>query len=186
MAKRQKIVDAARVLFAKHGYEATSIEQITSEVGMAAGAFYTYFRTKRQLLLVLMDELLERLESLNLQPAGDVHVRDGLRRFLRGVFRADIDYYGVIRAWHEAALADPELAQRAKEVEAWTTARIENVFRSLRRLPGARPDADVNTFARMMDRHFWALLATAGTLSPRQFEREVRVASDVIYHYLFE
>lgn len=186
MARRQKIVDAARVLFAKHGYEATSIEQITTTAGMASGAFYTYFRSKRQLLLVLMDELLERLESLDLRPGDDAQVRNGLRRFLSAVFRADIDYYGVIRAWQEATLADPALGARAKEVESWTAARIERVFRTLRRLPRARAGVDRATFARMMDRHFWALLATAGDRSSRQFDREIRVAADVIYYYLFE
>ena len=185
MARRQKILDAARALFAKNGHEATSIEQITTKAGIALGAFYTYFKSKRQLLLVLMDELLQRLESLDLRPGDDAHVRDGLRRFLSGVFRADIDYHGVIRAWQEATLADPTLSGRAAEVEAWTRARIERVFRALRRLPNARAGADLRTFARMMDRHFWALLASSGTLSARQFDREIRVAADVIDHYLF-
>lgn len=175
MARRQKILDAARALFARQGYEATSIEQITTSAGIALGAFYTYFKSKRQLLLVLMDELLERLASLDLRPGdGD------LRQFLSAVFRTDIEYHGVIRAWQEATLADPTLSERAAEVEAWTRARIERVFRALR----PRAGADVRTFARMMDRHFWALLATAGTMTAREFDREIRVAADVIQRYL--
>jgi hypothetical protein len=38
----------------------------------------------------------------------------------------------------------------------------------------------------MMDRHFWSLLARGASLPRRDFDREVRIAADVIYHYLFQ
>jgi hypothetical protein len=37
-----------------------------------------------------------------------------------------------------------------------------------------------------MNRHFWGLLAQAAAISPRAFRAEVRIASDVIWSYLFE
>jgi hypothetical protein len=38
----------------------------------------------------------------------------------------------------------------------------------------------------MMDRHFWSLLARGSSLNERDFDREIRTAADVIYHYLFQ
>lgn len=186
LATRAKLLAAGRDLFAEQGYQAASIQAISARAGAAAGAFYIYFRSKRQLLIVLMNELLERLERLDLRPRGGApDVRTGLRHFLAEVFRADLEYYGVVRAWQEAALADPALGEMQTAIEHWTHARILGVFRMLQAYPGARPDGDLPAFARMMDRHFWGLLARGASLPPRDFRREVRIAADVIYHYLF-
>ncbi len=37
----------------------------------------------------------------------------------------------------------------------------------------------------MMDRQFWSLLARGSRMAPEDFDREVALAADVIYHYLF-
>jgi len=186
LEKRTKLLRAARLLFAERGYEATSIQQIAAKGGAAAGAFYIYFHSKRQLLVELMNELLQRLASLNLQPtSGGDNARIGLRNFLGSVFRTDREYYGVVRAWQEAALSDAELGAMQKTIEAWTNARVLGVFQLLQRHPQARRDCDLPAFGRMMDRHFWSLLARGSRMKPRDFDHEVELAADVIYHYLF-
>jgi len=178
--KRERMLDAARQLFGVKGYEATSIEEITALAGTAAGAFYSYFRSKRQLLVVLMHELLQRLNDVDLKPQGD------LRDFLLRIFDTDLEYFGVIRAWHEATLTDPELGTMRNEIEAWTEERILRLFRLMAESPKARPYRDVQTFARMMDRHFWSLLARGGSMPKRAFVREITVAADVITHYFVQ
>lgn len=178
--RRQAILDAARRLFAEKGYEGTAVEDITAAAGAAAGAFYTYFRSKRQLLIVLMDEMLQRLSGVSLQPKGS-----DLRQFLLEIFRTDVAYFGAVRAWHEAASADPELAEMQRKIEAWTSARILRLFEALQQHPDARPDRDLRTFARMMDRHFWSLLARGSRMKPRELQRELELAAEVIGRYLF-
>jgi AcrR family transcriptional regulator len=187
LATRKKLLEAGRTLFGEQGYHETSIQAIAARAGTAAGAFYTYFRSKRQLLIVLMSELLGRLGNLDLRPKGGAgsDARGGLRSFLAAVFRADLEYYGVVRAWQEAALTDAGLGRIQTTIESWTNGRILGVFRLLQNLPNARRDVDLPAFARMMDRHFWSILARGASLSRRDFDREVRIAADVIYHYLF-
>jgi AcrR family transcriptional regulator len=185
LEKRRRLLDAGRILFAEKGYDATSIEDITTKAATAAGAFYTYFRSKQQLLVVLMNELLQRLHEVDLRPREAVNARTGLRRFLAAVFRADMKNYGVIRAWQEATLTDTELGTMRKSIESWTEARIRRVFQLLQKSPNARSDRDLPAFARMMDRHFWSLLARASSLPRRELDREINIAADVIYHYLF-
>jgi AcrR family transcriptional regulator len=183
--RRAKLIDAARALFSEKGYEATSIDDIATRAGTAVGAFYNYFRSKRQLLIVLMNELLEKLAAVDLHPKSAKDVQQGLREFLAEVFKADLEYYGVIRAWQEATLADAELAEMQRTIETWTERRILRVFQLLQKMPRARKGHDLAPFARMMDRHFWSMLARGASATPRTFHREVRVAADVIYHYLF-
>lgn len=175
-------MDAARSLFAERGYEAASIGGITARAGAAAGAFYTYFSSKRHLLVELMNELLARLGAVDLQPTAGGPA--ALRGFLARVLRTDLAHYGVIRAWQEASLSDPELAAMRTEIEAWSGARILRVFQRVHEHPQARRDVDLPAFGRMMDRHFWSLLARGASLPRRDFNREIRISADVIYHYL--
>lgn len=185
IAARKELLLAGRFLFGEKGFEATSIADIATKAGMAVGSFYLYFGSKRQLLVALMNELLERLAGANLRPEAGGDVQKGLHSFLAAVFRVDLNYIGVVRAWQEASLTDPELGRMQGEIQAWTEGRIMRVFQLLQAHPNARPDRDLPTFARMMDRHFWSLLARALRLSRKQFDREVSTSADVIYHYLF-
>jgi AcrR family transcriptional regulator len=183
--KREKLLEAGRILFREKGYEATSIGDITAKAGTAAGAFYLYFASKRQLLVVLMNALIARLAAIELQPASSKNMQTALRRFVVALFRTDLEYFGVLRAWQEATLTDGELRAMHAQIEKWTEARVLSVFRALEKHPDARRGADVAAFARMMDRHFWALLARAAALTPRELQREVSIAADVIHRYLF-
>ena len=45
---------AAETLIARHGYEAVSMRQLATEVGVQAAALYRYFPTKEDLLFTLM------------------------------------------------------------------------------------------------------------------------------------
>lgn len=56
-----RIRDAARRLFAGQGYAAVSMRQIAAEVGVQAGALYTYTADKQALLFDLMQAHLEDL-----------------------------------------------------------------------------------------------------------------------------
>lgn len=47
--RRTEIIEAARVLFAEKGYEATSVSDIVKRVGVAQGTFYWYFKSKEDI-----------------------------------------------------------------------------------------------------------------------------------------
>jgi TetR/AcrR family transcriptional repressor of nem operon len=46
---RDRIVDAARRLFNRHGFEQVSIDQVMAEAGLTRGGFYNHFESKDQL-----------------------------------------------------------------------------------------------------------------------------------------
>lgn len=51
--RRDEILDAAQRLFARQGYDATSVNQIIAEVGVSKGAFYHHFASREDLVEVL-------------------------------------------------------------------------------------------------------------------------------------
>jgi TetR/AcrR family transcriptional regulator len=54
---RDLILDAAEALFARQGYQATTIKQVAEQVGVQGPALYKHFASKR----ALFEEVLERL-----------------------------------------------------------------------------------------------------------------------------
>ena len=51
-------MEKAKELFAKQGFEATSVQQITDHCGISKGAFYLSFKSKDELILALVDQFM--------------------------------------------------------------------------------------------------------------------------------
>lgn len=54
--KKEEIIEAAKKIIIEKGYKKTCVEDITNEVGIAKGSFYTYFKSKDSLMEVLLTE----------------------------------------------------------------------------------------------------------------------------------
>lgn len=185
LEKRARLKAAGLALFGEKGYESTSIDEIARRAKLAVGTFYQHFRSKRQLLLALMDELLEKLSQLDFRPRGVSDVRAVVRELLARAFSHDLRYLGAYRAWQEAVLSDSELARKQGQIHAWTTTRVTTVFQFLQQLPGARPGVDVPGLARVMDTFFWSLLAQAVRMPAVELNQWIDSATHLIYHALF-
>jgi AcrR family transcriptional regulator len=187
LKKHEKLKIAALELFGERGYAATAIQAIARRARLAVGAFYQHFRSKRQLLLVLMDELLEGMSQLDLNVAASGNdARPLLRGLLAAAFSRELKYLGVNRAWREAALSDPDLARKEAAIHSWTTARIAGLFQQLQTMPGARPGVDIPAPAEVMDNFFWSLLARAHRMPRAELDRWIEVSTHLIFHALFQ
>ena len=60
---KRKIFETSMSLFAKKGYEATSIEEITSVVGVAKGTLYYHFSSKDEIFNFLVEEGMNLLKN---------------------------------------------------------------------------------------------------------------------------
>lgn len=54
---RDIILSAARPLFARHGYDGTSLDEVARDAGFTKGAVYYFFRSKEALFLSLLDAI---------------------------------------------------------------------------------------------------------------------------------
>ena len=62
-ATRARLFEAAVRLFAKHGYAATSVEQITREAGVAKGTFFVHYATKDAVVTQLVRDQVRAARS---------------------------------------------------------------------------------------------------------------------------
>lgn len=183
---RARLKTAALDSFAEKGFEETSVAAIARRAKVATGGFYQHFRSKRQLLLVLMDELLAGLSGFDLNMDARKPIRLALRDLLSRAFSRDLRFMGAYRAWQEAMLTDAELAAMDRQIHDWTTARVRNVLDSLQQLPGARRRIRIDDLAKSVDTFFWALLAQAAHKHPETaLVGRVESATHLIYHAMF-
>jgi AcrR family transcriptional regulator len=185
LQKRARLKAAGLAWFGEKGYESTSIDDIARRAKLAVGTFYQHFRSKRQLLLALMNELLEKLSQLDFRPTGATDVRAVVHQLLSRAFSHDLHYLGAYRAWQEAVLSDSELGRKQAQIHAWTTTRVTTAFQLLQNLPGARPGVDVPGLARVMDSFFWSLLAQAVRMPAVELNQWIDSATHLIYHAMF-
>jgi AcrR family transcriptional regulator len=59
--KQQQIVRGAARVFAEHGYDQTTIQDLAEAIGLAAGGLYHYVGSKEQLLERICDQIMDPL-----------------------------------------------------------------------------------------------------------------------------
>jgi TetR/AcrR family transcriptional regulator, transcriptional repressor for nem operon len=132
---RDRIVLAARELFALKGYASTSVADILTTAGVNAGSVYHFFEGKQDLLLAVLDSYRTGIEPMLLAPAWE-GVDDPLERVFtllaayRGRLAQSDCVYGcpigsIALELHEP---DPPVRERlAANFAAWVAA-VERCF----------------------------------------------------------
>ena len=81
--KKRKILEKAFELFRKNGYMDTKVEDITKALGISKGSFYTYFKTKEELLC----ELLESMKNSEMEKYSKVEIDENPRKTLENFIK---------------------------------------------------------------------------------------------------
>ena len=108
---RQRIIDSALTLFAKDGYDSTSVQNICQMAGVSKGAFYHHFASKQALFLNMMDDWTHKLvEVASGAVAPGMAVPEAflaMNAHLAEVFKAAPTGFPIlVDFWRQAALRD--------------------------------------------------------------------------------
>lgn len=117
-------------MFGRDGYAAARVSDIAAEAGLSNGAFYWYYRDKRDLLIEqltrLLDQLLEQARSPWRPERPSESVRLTTERYLR-FYEANADLFRVL---HETMQTDPQV----EAMQAATRRHFhERIVRMIRR-----------------------------------------------------
>lgn len=61
----ERILDAAAVVFRRHGYQASSVDQVMHEAGLTPGGFYAHFKSKEELFAQAFLKMLRQGRTLH-------------------------------------------------------------------------------------------------------------------------
>lgn len=84
--KKRKILEKAFELFRKNGYKDTKVEDITRKLGISKGSFYTYFKTKEELLY----ELLENVKKSEMERYSKVEIDENPKKLWKILLKKDL------------------------------------------------------------------------------------------------
>jgi AcrR family transcriptional regulator len=89
---RERLLDAARSVFARGGFHGASVEEIASEAGFSTGALYSNFDGKEDLFLALMEREIaaharEIAEAVGARASVDERAKGGARQWMTMIER---------------------------------------------------------------------------------------------------
>jgi AcrR family transcriptional regulator len=99
--RRLELLKVAREVFAEKGFEAATISEIVSRVGMAQGTFYLYFPSKVGLVLALAEEMQEQIKkAIREAYAQAQHPGEMIDRSVHAAFRTMEEHRDVLGVIH--------------------------------------------------------------------------------------
>lgn len=158
-----RLRDAAREVFAEHGYANARVEDVVALAGVSHGTFYTYYENKAAILDALVDHAALRLREVvaDRWEGDDVGgvIRDVIDRFVDAL----ADEGDVIGAWIEAAAHDDHFRDRLRSVRGEYTDTVASHLEPV--LAGTSHDATVaaGALVAMVEGYTTDRLAAGGT-----------------------
>ena len=135
---RARILDAARRVFAEHGYAAGTTNRIAEAAGLSIGSLYQYFPNKDAILVELVDQHIDAGTDAVLAALGTAGDRSPdptgvpLHRLIATAVEAMVALHGTDRGLHrvlfEEAPRPPDQLARLRALERDLTARVAAVL----------------------------------------------------------
>lgn len=130
---RKKILDAALKLFQKEGFDRTTIGQLAEMAGVSSPTVYSLFKSKRGVLLALIDEAMpsgqfEDLVNQAMQEKGAPQLMRITAKIARQMYDAERSLLNLLRS---ASVVSPELKELEQEREERRYARQQEVVEKM-------------------------------------------------------
>jgi len=156
---KSKIVEAARVVFAKKGYHDATMDDVAKEVGVSKGALYSYFKSKEDLLKEITLEGHQALRTILRETSKCNNLEDAVEKVYTMVTKK---YKGNLHTHFEiVALAshDPIIRKIAfddyqKDIEA-----VEAFVEEKKRQGAIRTDVEARVLAELFTALYMGTLA---------------------------
>ena len=160
---RERILDAALTLFARHGYVSTTVRMLAAEAGISQGLLYNYFDDKHALLRAIfersMGDVQEDISGL-VEAASPVEALGGLVRAAFETLRANPEFW---KLSYQVRMQPAVLEELATEVGEWSGLIVSQIEAVLRAAGAPRPGARARALFAAIDgaAQHWTLLPEA-------------------------
>jgi len=148
---RGRIADAARRLFTRDGYAATTLVGIAREAGVAVQTVYAVYGSKAGILRALREATMDQpdAEALFAMAMAEPSAPLSLDLFAHSIRRRWEHSGDVVAIHRDAGTADPEI--RAGEADTLARRRVGILGLAHVLAPALRPDVDVAEASAILD-----------------------------------
>ena len=152
---RSSLLRSAAKLFCRHGLEGASVEDVSQDAGYTKGAFYSNFKSKEELFLVMLDEKfgreLERIDELlaGTREPGD-EARDAAADFVRYI-RSDPEWPRLYFEFVAYAARNDDFRQELATRHRALRGRLAEIYRRWSAGFPTEPPIPIEDIAAMTD-----------------------------------
>ena len=174
----EKALDAALLLFWRHGYEGTSISDLTRAMDINAPSLYAAFGSKEELFRRALDRYLQRPASYLPKALEAPTVREAIERLFQGAINMVMDrrnpdgcllVHGALASGPDSEPVRAELAKRRVGAEARVRQRFVRGIKE-----GDLPDdVDADQLAKFVVTVLWGMSVQAAGGATRAQLRKV-------------
>lgn len=128
---RQKVLDAARQLFAERGYEPATIRDIAKGAGMSTGAVFANFQDKAELFeAVLATDMVKLAETMKAAAAAESSTRARVLAALDAGYHGSLEQLPLVqaviaRSWFQPVAAEMRTRDAIKPLLAVVTDALQ-------------------------------------------------------------
>jgi len=178
---RERLLVAARQVFARHGFGGASVDMIAEEAGYSKGAIYSNFETKEAILVELLERYAEEQIAdfkaiMQLEPEA---TRDAYNKWLESM-NADMDWDVMSMELQLHARRNPEFAERFYALEERLTNFYADIIAELFARAGRKPPLDT----RSLSLAFRTLACALNLKIPRPMPGRVNEAGRIIHELI--
>jgi AcrR family transcriptional regulator len=145
---RDRILTAAKRLFAANGYNGTTVSQIVQEAGLTQAAFYFYFKSKADILHDIFQTFEQQLEHF--ADAGKQLGRGSQSTIEQQLLETYTGLFELFGANHEITRIVFNEGDQSKVLRSKIVTRISDNMRENQALGFVRPGIDTDMFAEML------------------------------------
>ena len=182
--RRAEILDAAAILFAERGYDATDTQSLVAALGVGKGTLYRYFASKEVLFVAVVNRAIDRLDAC---------IEDALARTADPIDRFETAITAYLRFFEENPAVVELLIQeraifRASQRPIYfqrKAAHADRRHQMLRELidAGRLRDMPVERIGDVLGNQLYGTMFTNHFAGRRQsFESQVQDILDVVFH----
>lgn len=181
--RREQLLDAAIAVFAEHGYNSAKVSDIVQTAGVAQGTFYLYFKSKREVLLALVERfcntLVEACGQSDPAPVDAAGYRAEMLRRTRAILGVTAEQRPLAAIFFKETIGgDPELAEQLHRFRgAMAGLSRRRLLRAIE-LGLARP-VDVDTVAYALNGMWEGVIAHCVLLNPETPDLD-RLAASIV------
>jgi AcrR family transcriptional regulator len=148
---RARILAHALRLFARYGYEQTSVRMITQEAGIAQGLLYNYFSGKEQLLLALFEQSIADVQASFAEAEAQGGDQERVARLIRASFAGLQNNLAFWQLSYHVRMQAGVIAGLGEQLHAWTAAIRSRLERYFRAAGAAQPELEAAILFALID-----------------------------------
>jgi AcrR family transcriptional regulator len=179
---RRRIVETGIRLFAEHGIEAVTVDQIAAAADIGKGTIYNYFQTKEDIVVAFMVDLERTVQARvrTVAASAERSVADTLIDFVQSQFKFKKRYHAFVKVFlghmftHTA-----QFFPYMVEMQTVVDPTLQALFRDLQQRGRIRADVDLDELVLVFKtKHLgftalWAIEGPPFTQTTRLVERDL-------------